>query len=184
MKNLKLSVAVLSAVLAPLGYLACNATTEVVRMSSVGTGGSSSTPAGTGGSVGTVGTGGSATPAGTGGTTSDGTGGSTPGSGTGGTTPGSGTGGRTATGTGGAPTMGTPDAGPPDTALDPNRPIKVLIWNNALAYGHQSRITAVPLLVAAGAPLKARTTGPAAFRWRTDRSSAMRTSISTTWCSF
>jgi len=151
MKNLNLCVAVMSAALAPLGYLGCSGSTEVVRTTQIGTGGSSA-PAGTGGSVGTVGTGGSATPPGTGGTTVLGTGGATA-DGAGGATSGGGTGGRMATGTGGAPTMGTPDAGAPDAALDPNRPIKVLIWNNALAYGHQSRITAVPLLVAAGAPL-------------------------------
>jgi len=146
MKNLNLCVAVMSAALAPLGYLGCSGSTEVVRTTQIGTGGSSA-PAGTGGSVGTVGTGGSATPPGTGGTTVLGTGGATA-DGAGGATSGGGTGGRMATGTGGAPTMGTPDAGAPDAALDPNRPIKVLIWNNALAYGHAARVGAIQYLKA------------------------------------
>src|SRR4051812_3190451 len=73
-----------------------------------------------------------------------------------------GTGGESPTGGGSSPTeagkgidsgrtgMGS---GPPPTpdASSPPGPIKVLIWNNALTYGHQSRMTAIPLFLAQAA---------------------------------
>ena len=36
-------------------------------------------------------------------------------------------------------------------APDAGGPIRVLVWNNAVTYGHQSRFTAIPLLQAQGA---------------------------------
>ncbi|MEP6655556.1 MAG: ThuA domain-containing protein [Myxococcales bacterium] len=85
--------------------------------------GNSSGQAGTSGDAGTTGTAGSGgtIPAGSGGTT--GTGGTTGAAGTGGGTGGSGAGGSTPTG-----------------------PINVLIWNNALSYGHASRVNAIQYL--------------------------------------
>jgi len=82
-----------------------------------GSGGSGS---GTGGMAQTTGSGGSATGGATGSGGAKGSGGAT---GTGAST---GTGGGTTTGTGGA-----------------SGPINVLIWNNALAYGHEARVGAI-----------------------------------------
>jgi hypothetical protein len=91
---------------------------------------------GTGGSTGATGTGGDDNPSGVGGATGAGgtTGGIGGATGAGGTTGGIGG----ATGAGGM-------VGGTGGALGP---IKVLIWNNALTYGHQSRMTAIPLLKA------------------------------------
>lgn len=43
------------------------------------------------------------------------------------------------------------DAAPVAHAPDGGAPIRVLLWNNAVTYGHQSRFTAIPLLQARGA---------------------------------
>ena len=115
-------------------WLACGSGTEVGMKISPGSGGGSgvagmgvggNSTSGLGGATGAggaVGTGGSGGLTGAGGTTT----------GVGGTVGGGGT-----TGTGGM-VGGTGGAAP--------GPIKVLIWNNARTYGHQSRTTAIPLL--------------------------------------
>ena len=132
--KMKMGFLALIAGVAP--WLACGGGTEVGDKISTGSGGSSGAAgmgmggvntSGVGGATGAggaVGTGGSGSAVGVGGTTGAGVGGAV---GAGGTT---GAGGMLG-GTGGAAPAG---------------PIKVLIWNNALTYGHQSRITAIPLL--------------------------------------
>lgn len=122
-----------------------------------GTGTGGSTVGGTGGVTSTTGSGGDS-PEGTGGATT-GAGGSrasggTTGSASGGIvgTGGSGTaatGGHVGTGgAAGAATSGTGGATTGAGGAIATGPIKVMIWNNALTYGHQSRMTAIPLLQA------------------------------------
>jgi type 1 glutamine amidotransferase len=132
--NLKIGLLALFAVVA--SWLACTGGTEVGnKIPSTGSGGSAGP--GTGGDMST-GTGGDAS-TGMGGTT--GAGGAIGGGGSGGV---AGAGG--ATGTGGRGGMGGSAAGGAGGGMA--GPIKVLIWNNALTYGHQSRMTAIPLLQA------------------------------------
>lgn len=131
--KMKMGLLALLAGVAP--WLACGGGTEVGTKISPGSGGSSGAMGmGVGGSI-TTGVGGAT---GAGGTV--GTGGSGGGLvGAGGTTGGLGG----AVGSGGTTGAGGMVGGTGGAAL---APIKVLIWNNALTYGHQSRITAIPLL--------------------------------------
>lgn len=138
--KIKMKMGLLAVFAGVAPWIACGGGTEVGTKISSGSGGSAvgtggnNTPGlggatGTGGAVGTGGSGGPAG-AGAGGTTATGgtVGGVGGAVGAGGMV--GGTGGMVG-GTGGAAPLG---------------PIKVLIWNNALTYGHQSRITAIPLL--------------------------------------
>jgi type 1 glutamine amidotransferase len=107
-----------------------------------GTAGTSSSQ-GTGNSTGESGSTGSAATTGTAGTT--GSAGSTGSAGTSGTTGTAGTtgsGGR-ATGTGGTGTGTAGTSGPGTGGSAATGPINVLIWNNALAYGHAARVNAI-----------------------------------------
>jgi len=149
-----------------LGWMACDGESQIVRRLD-------SLPTDTGGSSGNTDTGGSTGSGATGGSTIDRTGGSggpsttggtgdspaetggatgktggMSGGGTGGTS--TSTGGKADTGTGGAGATATGGAmtGSTGGAMTSTGPINVLIWNNAVAYGHQSRITAIPLLKA------------------------------------
>lgn len=113
-----------------------------------GTGGMTPGADGTGGAGQVSGSGGMTEPTGTGsgGTTGSGGMGALPGSTGGGAGTGSGTGGASGAagnaGTGGANTGtgGTGTGGAPAN----DGPIQVLVWNNALAFGHASRVNALP----------------------------------------
>jgi len=114
-----------------------------------GAGGGGVASSGGSSASGGTGAGGSATNGGFGGTKDGGAdvataaGGANGGNGAGGRpgTGGSGTGGAAVGGAGGIAAGG---AG----GTTPSGPIKVLIWNNAVTYGHQSRMTAIPILQA------------------------------------
>lgn len=130
----KMKVSLLALCAGVVPWLACGGGTQVGTKIPPGGGsggagmgmGGDNTP-GLGGAMGlggAVGTGGSGGLVGSGGTTG-------------------GVGGRVGGGVGGATGAGGMIGG---TGGAPLGPIRVLIWNNALTYGHQSRTTAIPLL--------------------------------------
>ena len=170
----KIKLALLSmAVSSGVGWYGCTGGTEVVRHVDAGSGGSLGAGSGgmsasSGGNSGSGGSGAGSGGSGSGGVATNGSGGDSPGSGgsagpgTGGSDSGSGgvtetgTGGRVssggatasggATGSGGGPGTGGMTAGSGGAAG--SGPINVLIWNNALAYGHASRVGAIQYLKA------------------------------------
>jgi type 1 glutamine amidotransferase len=111
--------------------------------SAAGTSGSAGAAgaSGTSGALGAGGAAGTSGAAATGGTAA--TGGAAGRGGIGGTSGGGGSGGAAGGGSAGANGGGGASGGAGGAG-----PIKVLIWNNALTYGHQSRITAIPFLQA------------------------------------
>jgi len=126
-----------------LGAMACD-TKKSANTGPTMTGGGSETPSGgAGGAPGTTGGSPSVDPSDAGGTGGAGvTGGANATGGIGGIGGASATGGARATGG----STSTGGAGPA------TGPINVLIWNNAVVYGHQSRTTAIPLLKEREAP--------------------------------